>query len=50
MHGSSGEVETLGDVAERTPKNALYDRVVGEVAELAGKEVPNQFSIGIEFK
>jgi signal transduction histidine kinase len=39
----SGEVEVLGDVAERTPKNALYDRVVGEVAELAGKEVPNRF-------
>lgn len=38
----SGEVEVLGDVAERTPKNALYDRVVGEVAELAGKEVPNK--------
>jgi len=31
----SGEVETLGDVAEHTPKDALYDRVVGEVAELA---------------
>ena len=42
----SGEVEVLGDVAERTPKNALYDRVVGEVAELAGKEVPNRYSIG----
>ena len=39
----SGEVEVLGDVAERTPKDALYDRVVGEVAELAGKEVPNRF-------
>ncbi len=38
----SGEVEVLGDVAERTPKNALYDRVVGEVAELASKEVPNK--------
>jgi len=38
----SGEVEVLGDVAERTPKNSLYDRVVGEVAELAGKEVPNK--------
>ena len=38
----AGEVEVLGDVAERTPKNALYDRVVGEVAELAGKEVPNR--------
>ncbi|HUX44867.1 MAG TPA: ATP-binding protein [Terracidiphilus sp.] len=39
----SGEVETLGDVAEHTPKDALYDRVVGEVAELASKEVPNRF-------
>jgi signal transduction histidine kinase len=38
----SGEVEVLGDVAERTPKDALYDRVVGEVAELASKEVPNR--------
>ncbi len=38
----SGEVEVLGDVAERTPKDALYDRVVGEVAELASKEVPNK--------
>src|ERR1035441_5463245 len=38
----SGEVEVLADVAERTPKNALHDRVVGEVAELAGKEVPNR--------
>src|ERR1035438_3474517 len=38
----SGEVEVLGDVAEHTPKNSLYDRVVGEVAELAGKEVPNK--------
>ena len=38
----SGEVETLGDVAERTPKDALYDAVVGEVAELAEREVPNK--------
>ena len=38
----AGEVETLGDVAERTPKDALYERVVGEVAELASKEVPNK--------
>ena len=37
----SGEVETLGDVAERTPNNALYDRIVDEVAELATKEVPS---------
>jgi len=40
----SGEVEVLGDVAERTPKDALYGRVVGEVAELAGKEVPNRLA------
>jgi signal transduction histidine kinase len=38
----SGEVEVLGDVAERTPKDGLYSRVVGEVAELAGKEVPDK--------
>ncbi len=38
----SGEVNVLGDVAERTPKNALYHRVVGEVAELASHEVPNR--------
>jgi signal transduction histidine kinase len=38
----SGEVGTLGDVAERTPKDRLYDRVVGEVAELASREVPNR--------
>jgi signal transduction histidine kinase len=38
----SGEVEVLGDVAERTPKDSLYHRVVGEVAELASREVPNR--------
>ncbi len=38
----SGEVEVLGNVAERTPKNRLYGRVVGEVAELAAREVPNK--------
>src|SRR5215469_11178604 len=42
----SGEVETLGDVAERTPKNALYDRIVDEVAELATKEVPLELQGG----
>lgn len=45
----AGEVEVLGDVAERTPKDRLYGRVVGEVAELASREVPNrQRSIGNE--
>jgi signal transduction histidine kinase len=38
----SGEVEVLGDVAKRTPKDALYSRVVSEVAELAEKEVPDK--------
>ena len=36
----SGEVEVLGDVAEHTPKNTLYSRVVDEVAELASREIP----------
>ncbi len=38
----TGEIETLSDVAAHTPKDALYDRVVGEVAELASHEVPNR--------
>ena len=38
----AGEVEVLRDVAERTPKDRLYRRVVGEVAELASREVPNR--------
>jgi signal transduction histidine kinase len=38
----SGEVGVLGDVAERTPNDRLYRRVVGEVAELASREVPNR--------
>src|SRR5271163_444805 len=37
----SGEAGTLGDVAGRTPKDRLYNRVVREVAELARREVPN---------
>ncbi|HSZ16018.1 MAG TPA: ATP-binding protein [Terracidiphilus sp.] len=40
----SGEVEVLGDVANRTPDNSLYNRVVGEVAELAAREVPNKLA------
>ncbi|SDF75171.1 ATP-binding protein [Terriglobus roseus] len=38
----SGEVEVLSDVAERTPKDRLYQKVVGEVAELASREVPDK--------
>jgi signal transduction histidine kinase len=42
----SGEVAVLADVAEHTPKDALYGRVVGEVAELVSKEVPNLYRSG----
>lgn len=38
----TGEVEVLADVAEHTPNDALYNRVVGEVAELAEHEIPNR--------
>jgi signal transduction histidine kinase len=34
-----GESETLKQVALTTPRDALYDRIVGEVAELASQEV-----------
>ena len=42
----TGEIEVLADVAERTPNNALYNRVVGEIAELAAHEVPNRLPSG----
>ena len=38
----SGELGVLSDVAQRTPKDRLYSKVVGEVAELASEEVPNK--------
>src|SRR5580658_1251274 len=38
----AGEALTLNDVAARTPKGVLYRRVVGEVAELASREVPHK--------
>jgi signal transduction histidine kinase len=38
----SGEVDTLSDVAERTPKGKLYARIVGETEELASREVPDR--------
>ena len=37
----SGEAEVLADVSANTPRDALYDRLVGEVAELASREVPD---------
>ena len=38
----AGEAGVLSDVAARTPKGVLYRRVVGEVAELASREVPHK--------
>jgi signal transduction histidine kinase len=38
----AGEAVTLSDVAARTPKGWLNRRVVGEVAELAMREVPHK--------
>ena len=37
-----GEAGVLSDVAARTPKGRIYGRVVGEVAELASREVPHK--------
>src|SRR5579863_3752286 len=37
-----GELSLLGDVAERTPKDALYGQIVGEIAELVRQEIPNK--------
>ena len=37
-----GEVSLLGDVAERTPKDSLYGQILGEIAEVVRKEVPNR--------
>jgi signal transduction histidine kinase len=37
----TGEAEVLADVAENTPRDALYGRLVQEVAELASREVPD---------
>jgi len=36
-----GEVSLLGDVAERTPRDALYSQIVGEIAEVIRTEVPS---------
>src|SRR5271154_5930920 len=38
----AGEAGVLSDVAARTPKGWLNRRVVGEVAELASREVPHK--------
>jgi signal transduction histidine kinase len=38
----SGEAEVLARVSADTPKDHLYNRIVGEVAELATQELPDQ--------
>ncbi len=38
----SGEAEVLADVSANTPRDALYERLVEEVAELAEHEIPEE--------
>lgn len=38
----SGEAEVLAQVSADTPRDHLYQRIVGEVAELATQEVPDE--------
>lgn len=37
----TGEVGVLADVSANTPRDSVYDRLMGEVAELASREVPD---------
>jgi len=39
----SGEAGVLGEVSNSTPQDALYDRIMEEVAELATHEVPDEY-------
>jgi signal transduction histidine kinase len=38
----SGEADVLSEVSNSTPQDALYDRIMEEVAELATHEVPDE--------
>src|SRR5208282_4570528 len=38
----SGEADVLAQVSADTPKDNLYSRIVGEVAELATRELPDE--------
>ena len=38
----SGEAETLSEVSNSTPQDALYERIMQEVAELATREMPDE--------
>src|SRR5438105_4849352 len=39
----SGEAEVLSQVSNSTPQDALYDRIMEEVAELATHERPDEY-------
>lgn len=39
----SGEAEVLSQVSNSTPRDALYDRIMEEVAELATHEMPDEY-------
>lgn len=39
----SGEAEVLSEVSNSTPQDALYDRIMEEVAELATHEMPDEY-------
>lgn len=39
----AGEAETLSEVSNSTPQDALYDRIMQEVAELATHEMPDDY-------
>ncbi len=41
----SGEAGVLSDISLKTPRDALNDRIVEEVAELASREVPGELNI-----
>src|SRR5580704_6490495 len=38
----SGEAEVLARVSADTPRDHLYNRIIGEVAELATQELPDE--------
>jgi signal transduction histidine kinase len=40
----SGEAEVLSQVSNSTPQDALYDRIMEEVAELATHEMPDEYA------
>src|SRR5579863_493086 len=42
----SGEAEVLAQVSANTPQDALYGRIVREVAELASRELPDERNSG----